>query len=162
MHVHLACMCTLHAHDPAGNAVLPKAVDRFGPEVLSLAWSDLSSERSPFMRKQGAMRALAALAHASLTSKPGVCACVFGDRSCFNCSVLHGTWCIRRGMARLLQGLIASAVHHLPTYEFHPIAIHCPVTSVVDHLHAPHLLLLLLCTASRLSMLRYLRELWKV
>uniref|UniRef100_A0A7S0WTL6 SH3 domain-containing protein n=1 Tax=Chlamydomonas leiostraca TaxID=1034604 RepID=A0A7S0WTL6_9CHLO len=53
-----------------GAMVLPKAVDRFGPDVLSIAWSDLSNERSTFMRKQGAMRALAALAHASLTSRP--------------------------------------------------------------------------------------------
>lgn len=54
-----------------GNITQPKAVDRFGPEVLSAAWADLGNERSPFMRKQGAMRALAALAHASLTSRPG-------------------------------------------------------------------------------------------
>lgn len=57
---------------PSGNSVLPKAVDRYGPEVLSASWQQLSDDKSPFMNKQGAMRALAALAHASLTSKPGV------------------------------------------------------------------------------------------
>jgi len=51
---------------------LPKAVDRFGPELLSLSWADLGNEESRFLRKQGGMRALAALAHASMTSKPGV------------------------------------------------------------------------------------------
>jgi hypothetical protein len=50
---------------------LPKAVDRYGPELLSLSWADLGDEESSFMRKQGAMRALAALAKASMTSKPG-------------------------------------------------------------------------------------------
>jgi hypothetical protein len=50
---------------------LPKAVDAFGPEVLSAAWADLSDEKSPFMRKQGAMRILAALAQAAATSRPG-------------------------------------------------------------------------------------------
>jgi len=49
---------------------LPKAVDRFGPELLSLSWADLGNENSRFLRKQGGMRALAALSHASMTSKP--------------------------------------------------------------------------------------------
>ncbi|KAG1666846.1 hypothetical protein FOA52_009470 [Chlamydomonas sp. UWO 241] len=53
-----------------GNSVLPKAVDRFGPDVLSAAWADLGDDTTPFMHKQGALRSLAALAHASLTSKP--------------------------------------------------------------------------------------------
>jgi hypothetical protein len=56
---------------PAASTAPPKAVDRFGPETLAAAWADLANERTPFMRKQGALRALAALAHASLTSKPG-------------------------------------------------------------------------------------------
>ena len=40
-------------------------------EVLAQAWSDLSADRSSFMRKKYALKALAALAHASLTTKPG-------------------------------------------------------------------------------------------
>ena len=52
-------------------ASLPKAVDRFGPELLSLSWADLGNEKSSFLRKQGGMRALAALSHASMTRKPG-------------------------------------------------------------------------------------------
>ncbi|GAX84107.1 hypothetical protein CEUSTIGMA_g11530.t1 [Chlamydomonas eustigma] len=51
-------------------SILPKAVDRFGPEVLSASWADLGVDKSPFMNKQGALRALAALTHASLTSRP--------------------------------------------------------------------------------------------
>ena len=39
--------------------------------MLSASWADLGEDKSPFMSKQGAMRALAALAHASLTSRPG-------------------------------------------------------------------------------------------
>ncbi len=50
---------------------LPKAVDSLPPEILSAAWADLSDEKSPFMRKQGSLRALAALAHAAMVSKPG-------------------------------------------------------------------------------------------
>jgi hypothetical protein len=57
----------------AGTSILPKAVDRFGPEILSASWADLGEDKSPFMNKQGALRALAALTHASLTSKPGTC-----------------------------------------------------------------------------------------
>jgi len=57
---------------PAAKAytMQPRAVDRYGPEVLSASWADLSEDKSAFMRKQGALRALSALAHASLTSKP--------------------------------------------------------------------------------------------
>jgi hypothetical protein len=62
----------------AASLTLAKAVDHFGPEVLSAAWADLGDERTPFVRKQGAMRALAALTHASLTSRPGAWARVHG------------------------------------------------------------------------------------
>jgi hypothetical protein len=50
--------------------VLPKAVDAFGPDVLSASWADLADDKSPFMHKQGAVRALAALARASFSSHP--------------------------------------------------------------------------------------------
>lgn len=50
---------------------LPKAVESLPVELLSKAWADLSDEKAPFMRKQGSIRALAALAHAALVSKPG-------------------------------------------------------------------------------------------
>lgn len=67
-----ACARDGLASVPAAMTALPKAVDRFGPELLSLSWADLGNEESRFLRKQGGMRALAALAHASMTSKPGV------------------------------------------------------------------------------------------
>ncbi len=61
----------LHVPSSTGHTVLPKAVDRFGPDVLSASWAELGEDKSTLMNKQGALRALAALAHASLTSKPG-------------------------------------------------------------------------------------------
>eukprot|EP00798_Chlamydomonas_sp_ICE-L_P022806 gene22806-29971_t len=38
--------------------------------LLSSSWADLADEKTSFVRKQGSMRSLAALAHASITSKP--------------------------------------------------------------------------------------------
>lgn len=50
--------------------LLPKPVDRYTPEILSAAWKDLTNNRLPFTTRQAALRALSALTHASLTSKP--------------------------------------------------------------------------------------------
>ncbi|GIL76658.1 hypothetical protein Vretifemale_6217 [Volvox reticuliferus] len=54
----------------AGGMFLAKAVDRLGLEVLVAAWNDLGNERATFLRKQAALRALAAITRASLTSSP--------------------------------------------------------------------------------------------
>ncbi|GLI65416.1 hypothetical protein VaNZ11_008982, partial [Volvox africanus] len=54
----------------AGGMFLAKAVDRLGLEVLVAAWNDLGNERATFLRKQAALRALAAITRASLTSRP--------------------------------------------------------------------------------------------
>ncbi|KAG2426715.1 hypothetical protein HYH02_014755 [Chlamydomonas schloesseri] len=54
----------------AAGATLAKAVDRLGLEVLVAAWSDLGQERASFGRKSAALRALAGVTRASLTSRP--------------------------------------------------------------------------------------------
>ncbi|KAG2422978.1 hypothetical protein HXX76_015649 [Chlamydomonas incerta] len=54
----------------AAGSVLAKAVDRLGLEVLVAAWSDLGHERASFGRKSAALRALAGVTRASLTSRP--------------------------------------------------------------------------------------------
>lgn len=64
---------------PAGST-LAKAVDRLGLEVLVAAWSDLGQERASFGRKSAALRALAGVTRASLTSRPGACARGAGGR----------------------------------------------------------------------------------
>lgn len=55
----------------AAGLVLAKAVDRLGLEQLVAAWADLGDEKAAFTRKAAALRALAAVTRASLTSKPG-------------------------------------------------------------------------------------------
>ncbi|GFR45403.1 hypothetical protein Agub_g6778, partial [Astrephomene gubernaculifera] len=54
----------------AGSTLLAKAVDGLGLEVLVAGWADLGQERAAFGRKQAALRALAAITRASLTSRP--------------------------------------------------------------------------------------------
>ncbi|KAG2489163.1 hypothetical protein HYH03_012389 [Edaphochlamys debaryana] len=54
----------------AAGMVLAKAVDRLGLDVLVAAWSDLGDEKAAFGRKAAALRALAAVTRASLTSRP--------------------------------------------------------------------------------------------
>ncbi|EFJ44601.1 hypothetical protein VOLCADRAFT_121307 [Volvox carteri f. nagariensis] len=54
----------------AGGMVLTKAVDQLGLDALMTAWNDLGNERATFVRKQAALRALAAITRASLTSRP--------------------------------------------------------------------------------------------
>eukprot|EP00198_Chlamydomonas_reinhardtii_P004872 XP_001694208.1 predicted protein [Chlamydomonas reinhardtii] len=54
----------------AAGSTLAKAVDRLGLEVLVAAWSDLGQERASFGRKSAALRALAGVTRASLTSRP--------------------------------------------------------------------------------------------
>ncbi|KAL6755125.1 hypothetical protein V8C86DRAFT_3162109, partial [Haematococcus lacustris] len=65
----------LQPHCPPGLAGSapspPRAVDALGPEQLCPAWSALGGEEAvPFLRKQAALRALAALASAARTSRP--------------------------------------------------------------------------------------------
>ncbi|KXZ43569.1 hypothetical protein GPECTOR_87g432 [Gonium pectorale] len=54
----------------AAGSSLAKAVDRLGLEVLVAAWAPLGDERAPFTTKQAALRALAAVTRASLSSRP--------------------------------------------------------------------------------------------
>ncbi len=65
--MHTVCPGGPHT---GGAFTLSKAVDRLGLEALVPGWADLGEERSGWFAKAAALRALAAVARASVSSRP--------------------------------------------------------------------------------------------